>query len=266
MKKNILFTVILFTLFCKSFAQTVTGVITYKSKCWLSSTAEYKLFFNNEKSKYVANRGTNGSRLNKVGETVLTKDNFSEVTRIDKTIHTYFLDEEGDVVFKNWKDSSLVIRDIRKHQPLIVREPKLPKINWHLIDEHKKIGKFNCQKATTTFRGRKYEAWFTPEIPIPTGPWKLHGLPGLILEAQDETNEYSYEFLEIETPLQSKDLNEFEYTPKTGDKVQLFDYNMEVKKREDEYNRIIISKAAQRGSTITITPSNKLPQELNYEQ
>ena len=40
-----------------------------------------------------------------------------------------------------------------------------------------------CKKATTNFRGRYWEAWYTEEIPIGQGPWKLCGLPGMILKA-----------------------------------------------------------------------------------
>jgi GLPGLI family protein len=265
MKKNILFIVMLYILSCQSFAQTSSGVATYKYVDWFGQPTEFKLYFDNEKSKYIANKGAK-SRLNKVGETVLTKDNFSEATTVNKTIFTYFIDEEGDVVFKNWKDSTLVVREIQRHYPLIVREPKLPKMNWQLIEEFKKIGKLNCQKAITTFRGRKYEVWFTHEIPIPTGPWKLHGLPGLILEAQDETKKHTYLFVDIILPIEDSASDELNYTPKIGDEVKLKDYNDEVKKREEEYNRTIVSKAAQRGATISITPHNNPPQELNFEQ
>jgi hypothetical protein len=31
--------------------------------------------------------------------------------------------------------------------------------------------------------------WYTDSIPISFGPWKLHDLPGIVLEAYDDTNE-----------------------------------------------------------------------------
>ena len=49
-----------------------------------------------------------------------------------------------------------------------------------------------CKKATCYFKGRDYEAWFTPEIPRSEGPWKLQGLPGLILKAVDSRDHYSF--------------------------------------------------------------------------
>ncbi len=50
--------------------------------------------------------------------------------------------------------------------------------------EQKKIGRFNCQKAIIQKGGRTYEAWFDASLPFEDGPWGLHGLPGLIIEAQ----------------------------------------------------------------------------------
>lgn len=62
--------------------------------------------------------------------------------------------------------------------------------DWQLEEETKQIGNFTCQKATTHFRGRDYTAWFAPSIPIPFGPWKFHGLSGLILEIYDSKMEF----------------------------------------------------------------------------
>jgi GLPGLI family protein len=73
-------------------------------------------------------------------------------------------------------------------------------IPWDITEETKKIGKYEVQKATAHFRGRDYTAWFTQEIPVPYGPWKLVGLPGLILEAYDTNKEIYWYFKNIEYP------------------------------------------------------------------
>ncbi len=74
-------------------------------------------------------------------------------------------------------------------------EEKIPTINWTISDETKDIKGYTCQKATTLFRGRNYEAWFCPQLAYSNGPWKLGGLPGLILEAYDVNKDVTFEFV-----------------------------------------------------------------------
>ncbi len=56
------------------------------------------------------------------------------------------------------------------------------KLDWQFTDDAKKIDIYNCQKATLQLHGRYYEAWFTTEVPISFGPFRLNGLPGMIVE------------------------------------------------------------------------------------
>lgn len=56
-------------------------------------------------------------------------------------------------------------------------------IEWEICDSTKTILGYECQLAEADYHGRRWKVWFTPEIPAQDGPWQLHGLPGLILEA-----------------------------------------------------------------------------------
>lgn len=58
--------------------------------------------------------------------------------------------------------------------------------DWKIEQETTIILGYNCQKATLHFRGRDFIVYFTSEIPFSDGPWKLSGLPGLILEVKSD--------------------------------------------------------------------------------
>ncbi len=64
---------------------------------------------------------------------------------------------------------------------------------WTMTEDTLTIHSYVCRKAVCNLYGRTYEAWFTPEIPRSEGPWKLQGLPGLILKAEDTEGHYKFE-------------------------------------------------------------------------
>lgn len=70
--------------------------------------------------------------------------------------------------------------------------------DWAILSDTTSILNYTCIKATTHFRGREYIAWFTKDIPINEGPWKLYGLPGLILKVEDSENIFSIQAIGIE--------------------------------------------------------------------
>ncbi|NJK82434.1 MAG: GLPGLI family protein [Saprospiraceae bacterium] len=72
-------------------------------------------------------------------------------------------------------------------EPLLFKGAKyvketIPNFSWELLSDTLTILKQKCFAAKTHFRGRDYMAFYAPSIPLPDGPWKFGGLPGLILK------------------------------------------------------------------------------------
>jgi GLPGLI family protein len=84
------------------------------------------------------------------------------------------------------------------------------KINWKILPEKAKIGEWNAQKAEADFAGRHWTAWFSAEIPIQDGPYKFHGLPGLIVKIEDKTGSHKLELKGIKNITGELDINVFE--------------------------------------------------------
>lgn len=63
---------------------------------------------------------------------------------------------------------------------------------WKITEETDSLGSYQCFKATGEYGGRTWTVWYTPEIPVHAGPWKLFGLPGLIIRATDGTECYDF--------------------------------------------------------------------------
>jgi len=97
-------------------------------------------------------------------------------------------------VFKNYPQGKETVTDIASMlNGNFVYEETLPVFDWEIGDEKQTILSYSCQKATISFRGRDFIAWFTSDIPVPNGPWKFGGLPGLILKISDSKNQFVYE-------------------------------------------------------------------------
>lgn len=69
----------------------------------------------------------------------------------------------------------------------------IPALQWKIEGKDSVIAGYHCQAATTSLRGRRWRAWFTLDIPVSDGPWKLCGLPGLILRATDEQGYFDFD-------------------------------------------------------------------------
>ncbi len=106
-----------------------------------------------------------------------------------KKVHTY--------VFTNLNDGTLTLYDKFGEDNGYYDEP-IGEIEWNIVEDSTAtvIG-YECIMAETDYHGRHWKAWFTPDVPVPFGPWKLRGLPGLILKAEAD-GEFSFTATGIE--------------------------------------------------------------------
>ncbi|MCO6498675.1 MAG: GLPGLI family protein [Chitinophagaceae bacterium] len=70
-------------------------------------------------------------------------------------------------------------------------------LDWEILDSSTTYSNYTCQLAKTYYGGREWFAWFTTEIPVPNGPYKFMGLPGLIVKMEDAKGECLYELTEV---------------------------------------------------------------------
>ena len=101
-------------------------------------------------------------------------------------------DKVGSVYINNYSDSLLYSREIDFTAVNYIYEKK-DELKWILLDSTKNVGDYHCRYAQSKFRGRVYNVWYTTDIPFQTGPWKLIGLPGLILYAADSSQEVIFQ-------------------------------------------------------------------------
>jgi len=110
-----------------------------------------------------------------------------------------------EVIHKNYPKGKITTIDRIPFNYYIFEEQFITP-EWKLLAGDTTICGYKCQKASTTFRGRNYIAWYTVNIPISDGPWKFAGLPGLIMKITDDAYHYSFVCIGIEKLNKHSDL------------------------------------------------------------
>jgi len=116
-------------------------------------------------------------------------------------------DGQSNILYKNTQEKRYVQQQEILGKKFLIKD-QLENKEWKLENETKFIGQYTCYKATRTIEMEKVTsmsvnsddeeskvtkekvkvtAWYTPEVPVNTGPDMFWGLPGLILEVNDGT-------------------------------------------------------------------------------
>ena len=100
-------------------------------------------------------------------------------------------------VWTNYPDGQVTVRDAIIPNIYETREERKP-IAWTLSDDTLTVGGYLCKTATCQLHGRKWTALYSEDIPTSAGPWKLCGLPGLILKAEADGEIHRFTLASLE--------------------------------------------------------------------
>ncbi len=178
-------------------------------------------------------------------DSILTKISFPDPQRMGSLPKSRF----REVILKDYKNGKITYRERILSDHFEYEEP-LGVFNWAIGQEKQTINGYPCQKATTTYAGRTYEAWFTQEIPNTDGPYKFNGLPGLIVKIYDTKKHYVYELTEVKQIPPTDITKEKEPHITTGKK--------EFYKVKNEFYDNPIAKIEQMGGSITFDDPNQI--------
>ena len=100
-------------------------------------------------------------------------------------------------VWTNYPDGHTTVRDAVLPSILETQEERKT-INWTLSEDTMTIGGYLCKTASCELRGRQWTVHYSEDIPTTAGPWKLCGLPGLILDAVDNSGIHRFTLSDIQ--------------------------------------------------------------------
>ncbi len=95
------------------------------------------------------------------------------------------------VLYVGYPEGEISVFDKITPNRYFYTEP-LPDFGWELTDDTLTVGGYLCQKAVGKYGGRTWTAWYSEDVSAPYGPWKLRGLPGMILKAEDADGIFSF--------------------------------------------------------------------------
>lgn len=116
----------------------------------------------------------------------LTTIDRSGAVWLTKTNYTFFM-----------KEKKMITKEEIIGLAYLIEEP-IPEINWKITKDTIMFSGLACKKAIASFEGKNWTAWFAPSLPFQTGPWKLQGLPGLIVDAFDDNKDIQFQFAGFE--------------------------------------------------------------------
>ncbi|MDR0205944.1 MAG: GLPGLI family protein [Bacteroidales bacterium] len=239
MKKLILLiAAFLITIFCFSQENGVINYAVSRDYTKMMATCDFLSKAERERQAY-----TWGGR---------TYDQKAELTFNSTEYRFEYIDERAGQSYQWRKEDYIIYRDRENAETFDILsmldkqyliQDSLFCQNWKIKNDMKEIAEHICMNATyyDSIKGKEVVAWFALDLPVPLGPNKYCGLPGMILEINEANGALVYtatnvllseEKIVIEKPEVKKSRKVI--TAKLYDKIVL-DYINECKKMQRPY-------------------------------
>lgn len=137
-------------------------------------------------------------------QTIPEQETFILSVDDEKSVFAKIVDDKIEthnyMIFKNYPQSGEVsLKDECDYTYKCYYTEPMPDFDWQMLDGDSIVCDYKCQKAKVTYRKRTWIVWYSLDLPYPDGPWKLSGLPGLILKAQDVAGDFSFSAFKVRT-------------------------------------------------------------------
>ncbi len=215
MKKNILLFSICFVTFFSFSQNNFQGKAIYESKTDIKSIKFDSPGMNDDMKAKILAKMAKAYEKTFVLSFNKFESTYKEEEKLEMDGSNVSVLSNNEVIYKNLKNN-IEISEVESFNKNYLVTDELKKWDWQLINETKKIGDYTCLKAmviipVTSEELKEYEedlikqsknttnlftvekpqpktitVWYTTEIPISNGPSNYNGLPGLILEVNDE--------------------------------------------------------------------------------
>lgn len=173
--------------------------------------------------------------------------------QLDLTLRGAIGDPEGMMVYTDLKANTQHYKTTYAayDQPFIFKEP-IPDMKWEILDEQREIGNYSTIAALGQYGGRTYKVWFAPEIIAPFGPYRLGGLPGVILEARSTDGFVNFKFAKL-TAIDTSMAKENIHAPRYGNPINEAEFLQFVTRKLEK-----IEALSRDGGTVTLSdkPTN----------
>lgn len=170
----------------EALAQKTEGVVTYVRKEHWLKIMNRLTFLSQEQKDRMSQTWKNEEEDNK-GVKMKLAFNANE------SLYKYLSDEPEEGGYSWRKDEYFLYRNFEKDRKIDVMETvgktyvvedSIHAPVWKIGNQIKEVAGYICMKAETQepIKKQKITAWFAQDIPVPAGPERYNGLPGLILE------------------------------------------------------------------------------------